>query len=261
MDIVIGKGNLGKDLEKALIASGQEVTVVSLSDGFDYRTFQWYGHPPRCIWVAAGIGSIKECEANPTKALETHAIMPLELYKRFPETFFVFFSTDYCATEAGMWPTFRSFYEITKHALERGFDAMNYANHNVLGTHGCVVRVGSLYGRHFPDKCLPYKLLSSVIEKGYASCVTNKITPTPTDWLAETLVKNFHRLPEEGFHNVAPQGNVSVIDFAKTFIDEDLIKETPITDQRRPYESKLVCKFERIPTWLELWTARKDDWV
>ncbi len=260
MNVIIGKGNLGVDLKKELNSHGKEVVLLSASDGFkwpdDLKKLREM--KPTCIWVTAGAGSVDQCATMVGfgEALDTHVYLPMSLALAMPDVKIVAFSSDYAADEADMHATGRSnprpksLYAASKVWMEQGFVFLARPN-------TCVVRVGSLYGDAFPERCLPGKLKKNYPNPQEVKLPQNLICPTPTWWAAHMLVRNQHKLfSEQGFllHHLAPVGNCTVIQWARKILGPGYTFVPTGFDKNRPSFSQLGCSLSKPgATWEMLW--------
>ena len=129
-----------------------------------------------------------------------------------------------------------------------------------------VYRVGSLYGVHKPQKCFPYKLKKNLVDaqkKGLEiKLPSNHITPTPTDWVADSVIHALNSLGEDfKIFNVAPMLCCKVQEWGELILQQP-IKENDF-DYSRPIYSNIGCD---LPTqieqksWLDLWKEREQSW-
>jgi len=272
--VILGAGNLGKDLEHELSANGNGAILLSRSEGLNFKdliTFDTVRDlAPDCVWIAVGGGSVEE--AKPTASTHETAkylnqTLPITLNYDLPATTrIIFFSTDYCADEKS--PSNPESYtsspksEYAKQKLEMEIKILtsNIPNR-------AIIRVGSLYGFHKPWRTFPGKIISN--KKRPISLPQNLVTPTPTRWLAFTLANSLDVLfSEEGskIHHCAPEGNVSVANWGRTILTPDEIilrDEKNKFDKERPEVSKLGCSFVEVDDWLDIWNIyfKKDDFT
>lgn len=108
-----------------------------------------------------------------------------------------------------------------------------------------IFRVGSLYGRHFPERCFPYK----VLRNRPASLPTNPITPTPTEWLAKEVLKII-REKKQGVFQIKPFGQTTPHAWAAKELG--VITEIGMMDSYRPYIPMPELN-PNAPHWLDLW--------
>jgi hypothetical protein len=179
---VFGNGNLGKDL---MLKIGEEHL-------FDENEAD-------VLWCCVGCGGPTDDVEKYGDQAEAHIAVPVRMAKELkPYQKLVVFSTHYLNDDQfGQ----RSFYAKTKFQMEQ----MLLGHPSVS-----VVRVGSLYGKHFPLKTLPGKVLkaSSLGKKVFRS-VPNLISPTPTEWLAEYLLK-IKVWELHGLSDIGPQDPMNV---------------------------------------------------
>lgn len=262
---VIGGGNLGLDLFKELKTAGNAVGLLTRTNGWDFRCVDQL--PPIAgdvIWVCVGQGSIAEADKDRHEAEEIYVKAPMALLERLanPEALVIFFSTDYAADEAlpnradRFNPAPKSLYAALRCTFERDLARLNRDR-------TVVIRVGSLYGLHKPHRTLPGRLLANLgFAEGKIDLPLNMITPTPTRWLAATLVENFDSLHTRRgvvFHHLAPAGAVSVRDLGRFVLaglrePKDYDKRERY-DESRPRISNLGCSLKgvHVPHWYDLW--------
>lgn len=259
MHIIIGKGNLGVDLKIALMAAGQKSVIYTKSSGFTWRNCreEILRFEPTHIWITAGFGSVEACEKDLVGAVETHVNLPLEIARDAPETVRVgIFSTDYAASESHPGnPNHRvqrprSFYALTKMWMEDATALLSRGNMSVF-------RVCSLYGEFYPEKTFPGKI---AIYRPDA-LPTNIVVPTPTWWIAQTLVhyldghNTLFSPTAKYIHHVAPQGpGIRISDWGRLVLGRaGIVRDLP-ADKKRPLSSNLGCSLPgQAPTWQELW--------
>lgn len=262
MHIVIGKGNLGIDLKLALRAAGHKAVILTRSGGFEWP--ESYSHmvnlEPTHIWVTAGFGSVQECANNFSGALKTHTAMPLELARNLPIGIKLgLFSSDYVAHEEYLdQPRCyvekpRSFYEMSKLWMEQGIENSGRPNTTVF-------RVCSLYGQHYPEKTFPGKLRAKFTTPTEISLPENEVVPTPTSWIAQTLVRHldeaFTKRPE--IYHIAPSGSTTTLEWGMRILDDQYTYKSKGFDPLRPFKSSLGCSFGKAPDWSVLWEQNKN---
>lgn len=279
--VILGHGNLGDSLAKAVRARGDEVFIRTASTGWTYPDGNIgdvlrlpFQIKPDHVWCTVGAGSVAQAKEDYKPFVDLHIKLPMDLAQRLPPaTNLHLFTTDYCAEE----PRFqaRSLYALSKQHMEDAILMLGRPHTNIY-------RVGSLYGSFKPESCFPYKLLKNVKAGGkeVISLPTNCVSPTPTDWLAEQILSTAlcptcegsgvqprpnisgltHICPTcngsqaLGVKYVHPKGCCSVAEWGRRVLgdlcrvlDGDLDLERPVVcshDQR--YESSDV-------SWLELW--------
>lgn len=246
---IIGSGNLGHDLFGEIERGPDEATMFTRSTGFDVASPDFPAMVEQLrefdvIWYCVGFGSVPEAKAKPNYAKLIHVDVPVYLAKTCdPNTKLVFFSSDYAADENNprradrINPTPRSHYAYLKTTLEVCLSKMNRPNTTC-------VRVGSLYGDHFPERTFPGKILSNFAHgDDIIQLPENLVTPTPTGWVASVLVDNIDTLTEKQYHHLAPSGNISVRDWAiiclEGFRDKTTFSSKRTFDEERPYLSDL----------------------
>ncbi|NBW99586.1 hypothetical protein EBR03_08450, partial [bacterium] len=260
--VILGAGNLGKDLEHELSANGNGAILLSRSEGLNFKDLITFDAVkdlnPDVVWVAVGGGSVDESRIDSEtyeNAKYLNQTLPITLNYDLPSTTrIIFFSTDYCADETS--PSNPESYtsnprsEYAKQKLEM--------ENKILGTNipnRAIIRVGSLYGFHKPWKTFPGKVLAN--KKRPISLPQNLVTPTPTRWLAFTLANSLDVLfSEEGtrIHHCAPEGNVSVANLGRHILgqNEVTLREEKF-DKERPEVSQLGCSFVEVDHWYVLY--------
>lgn len=253
--VVIGRGNLGLDLTEVLTESGHSVRLLSTSLGFDFKKLDAnFFADTDYVWIAAGFGSVESTKKDFMGAVDTHVNMPIQIAKLLPELCrMICFSSDYAADEKNPWSPGgtdmnpKSLYAVTKVAMELALRALGRK-------HTFAVRIGSLYGKHFPSKTFPGRLLERYPNPTKLTLPMNRTTPTPTRWIAYVLSRNLVKFVGDFrvFH-CAPQGMVSVKEWGRIILGDAYTIETHGFDQSRPLCSNLQCSFEDAPDWMELW--------
>lgn len=252
--LIIGKGNLGRDLYQRLIDKGDTVHMPGhgawdLDKNYDY------------VWCCAGSGSVDEAKKHIGLSIDTHTRLPAELMNFAPTTTkLIFFSSTYCASEQKPEsPQFqvdapRSLYAHTKCFMERL--VLAHKMPNVVA-----IRVGSLYGNHLPHKTFPGKLRANNPQPDRLIIPPNVVTPTPTWWLAEYLSDNIDAL-FGGFpiHHVSPQGFVPTHTWAKLVLGPKYEILPGDLDRERPPAATIDCTLQaRPPSWMDLWNDDRNQ--
>lgn len=276
--VILGSGNLGKDLLIELNARGgkdDSVRLLSKSKGFDalnaknLETFR--DAKPDVLWYCIGGGSVDDAIKNPFQSLNLNYTCPVLISQLVQKTTkIVLFSSDYAADQRFpnrpdlLGPPL-SEYANQKQALETKIKSMDRDNTSI-------VRIGSLYGHHKPERTFPGKVIrnySGTDEK--IRLPSNIVVPTPSRWLAAMLVSNLKNLFEPKgpiVHHCSPTGGVSVRDWGKFALANirdgrafDL-NEPLWYDEQRPYVSGLGCSFsDQNYHWYELWDVYfKTSW-
>lgn len=244
--VIIGKGNLGLDLNLALMNAGNQTRVLTQSEGFRWpeSISEILEFQPDYVWVTAGAGSVEQCKSNPTHAIATHITMPVELAMKLPSNIKVgVFSTDYACDELepGNPNKYtarpKSFYACTKISMEIMLRQMNRPNVTIF-------RVSNLYGAHCPDKTFPGKLLKKYPSPCVVELPQNWVVPTPTWWIAENIVKYLGKAFSERdtlSHHLAPESGMTVTQWGRKVLgDAHEIKSKGFDDTRISF-SKLGC--------------------
>lgn len=280
--LILGAGNLGKDLLLELNKiEGVCPEILSQSRGVGFNDYcilfeEIRKRKPSVIWVAVGGGSVPDAKVGSDshpRSRYLNEILPGTLNEDVPESCkIIFFSTDYVADEENPsdpnkhTSVLKSEYSKQKLGMERWILSQNKNNR-------AIVRVTSLYGVHKPEKTFPGKILNNYGNaKGYLHFPSNKVTPTPTRWLASVLTQNLDKLfnnKGSSIHHCAPKGNLPVREWAIMVLSgvrdlKDFIGRRESTlqiDLERPYISNLGCSFTDVHHYLELWNVYyKREW-
>lgn len=243
--LIIGKGNLGMDLALQIRAEGSEARIVARGEAMPHA------HGIDYVWCAAGSGGPKpQISVDQWRDL---TVLPLQMLERYPTANHVFFSSHYLNNDP---QGHRSDYAAAKAALE----ALGHRRKNVK-----VVRIGSLYGLHQPERTFPFKLLKNLTSDQcphHIEIPQNRVTPTPTDWLAKKLVGEYSKIIHG--QTVGPSGATSVASWAREVMRlnnlsymSQYVKE--VTDQSYPESSGSLCYTEE--SWETLWDRRCFDFT
>lgn len=260
---IIGRGNLGQDLYLKLTQAGHQVTVLTRSEGFDWdnqeQRQKLIDLAPECVWYCVGAGSVEFAETHFDETVKAHVLTPLSMIKALPnDTRFVLFSTDYVADEETpsradlRTKKPRSLYALSKIWLEEAVEFAQKPNQLAI------VRVGTLYGRHYPSKTFPGRVQEKFPQACEVMLPTNFVVPTLTSWIAEVLVKRYDALfigPQKKVYHLAPSGGVSVLNWGKRILGADYKIHPRGLDTKRPEKSGLSCTFFDPPNWEELWSS------
>lgn len=232
--LVIGLGNLGTDLVLRLRERGEEVVPTSRMRSMAQTLASV---DPDQVWFTAGAGGPSEGIDAMCAQVDTNVQTPLELLRRVsPGVRLVFFSTHYLGQDPhGSC----SFYAKTKSILE---DVVQGHENSIC------YRVGSLYGKHFPERTFPGKLL---MNPEPVDLPDNLVTPTPTDWLASHLM-TLETQRQCGLWTVGPAGRTTVHGWGQRI--------TPLArargrDYRYPHDSSGTT-MGFYEGWEKLWGER-----
>lgn len=262
--LVLGKGNLGRDLQDVSEEVGVETTLLSRSTGWDFPQNEALArvlldtHEKKYDWIfcCVGAGSVEAAEKEYAQSLMVHCVLPAELLTRaYDRSRIVLFSTDYvcdpqelyrelpnCHTQRPL-----SLYAQTKLAMEYAFRTVNRPG-------SMCVRVGSLYGKHFPERNLAEKIALSY-KNGSRTFVNNRVSPTPSRWVAENVVQ--HLMKSEPthaeFHHCAPCDDISVFDFARFVLGPIVQIQDGRFDEKRPRASGITNSLGPQWDWQPLW--------
>jgi dTDP-4-dehydrorhamnose reductase len=262
--IVLGAGNLGKDLTEHLSALnyGPDAAIPWCypTDGI----MPVLVNKPEVIWCCVGAGSVEGAKNNMPLYIDLHVRLAAELLQFTPPgVHLIFFSSDYAANELSpsdpeqstLAP--KSLYACSKLWLEHLVKTTDRSR-------AVVIRIGSLYGNHRPDKTFPGKLRKNCSNLSSIDLPINRVTPTPTWWLAEILASNWRALFSRNrvpVHHLAPTGNVTTLGWARLFMDEKFSIKPSGFDAERPAMSLLGCSIPGIarPAWSTLWHDDRND--
>lgn len=259
MHLIIGKGNVGVDLFHAIKSRGEFAKILTRSDGFDLPESLplILQMKPDYVWVTAGAGSVEVAKKNYKAVLETHVMLPKMLMEELePSVKICLFSSDYAAHENEpsnpllMSSQPRSFYALSKIHMEQVVALGNRPR-------TAIVRIGSVYGPHFYNKTLPGKLHQRYPSPCTLTLPMNRVTPTPSFWIAEMLLKNRDKLVGDKpvTHHLAPMGGTSINGWGQRILGEDYKVNSSGFDIERPLCSNLGCSIGPAPDWTELWSS------
>ena len=252
---ILGNGNLGNSLAIKLLKNEHTVKVFSTSNGLKYPNslVPLYDFIPDHVWVTIGAGSVEQAIANYLPFIDLHIRLPIELAQTLNSHITLHtFSTDYVIDNP-----VKSLYALSKLTMEQTLTLINRPKTYIY-------RVGSLYGTYKPHKSFPYKLKKAWIEKaGDIKLPLNKVTPTPTDWLADILIENLEKHeatnnPLHRIYNVAPLGCCSIKEWGELILNKKV--EPKDFDTSRPENSNIGCNLpiHTDLSWLDLWKEREN---
>lgn len=259
--LIVGRGNLGLDLELQLRNAGKHAVAVSVGRALAAKAAaeEILAYDADVIWYCIG-GYTAGDQGD--EMLDRMLTLPVTLARdKGNHRGLVVFSSDYAADERYpelaclRAPTSRSPYAGAKAEMERVL-----LNGNIPNT--LIFRVTTLYGEWHPERTLPGKIIRNHwASTKLARLPWNRVTPTPTAWVAALLAKHAWRLMEPDgcyIHHAAPALNVPVASLAKYVLPERKLGWSQIEfyDNARPHVSKLGCDFlDSVPDWLTLWKA------
>lgn len=268
--LVLGGGNLGHDLFRTL-------GVINRGDTARFDSCKKWRYPKQSaaelyadkydvIWCTVGAGSIGEALDNPVRAIDLHVRLAEDLLENYPLAQIIFFSSDYVShgDENPHYQDPRSFYAETKKWLE-DIVWRDYSERAPGMNHATAIRVTSLYGNHRPERTLAGRLRENHPNPPMTvKAPINRITPTPTWWLAEALAKSYRELmhnPDGPIYNAAPEGNVSVVNFARIVLGLDYEYQLTELDEDRPEKCEIGCTLPGIkaPGWDDLWFDERNE--
>lgn len=254
--VIIGNGNLGQDfkneilsrnIKDTLIPEGPSVLMLSSSTGWKYPVSiqPILDFNPDHVWVTVGAGSVDQAKKDYTTFSDLHIRLPAEMAQKLdPKVYLHLFSSDYVTA-----PT-SSLYALSKFHMEQTLKLMNRPRTYIY-------RVGSLYGKHKPETCFPYKLKQNYLKNKDIKLPLNRVCPTPTDWLAQVLYnKSFYLDNEFKIIPVCPTGSTTVKAWGELILGVDISGN--FFDENRPVDFGLeLPEYLPCPSWLELWNANK----
>lgn len=250
--LILGAGNLGKDLDIALREVGEETELLSHSLGTDvthpsFFSVSFQEPHPDYIWCCVGCGGPSDDLETNARQLELLTALPMRINAlKGPHTKLILFSTHYLNMDK---KGERSFYAKAKRMMEEQLACEK----NVR-----VYRVGSLYGVHKPLATLPGKVISRLESGQEIFGALNDVTPTPTRWLAQWLVS---ALLEESIElnliplKIGPSGSVCVREWIEAIADMAGFPEVKFSeedyDPMYHKDSKSHARGEQ--NWRALW--------
>jgi hypothetical protein len=252
--VIIGNGNLGNALGVELLKRGHTIKVFSTSNGWRYPASldPIYDELPDHVWVTVGAGSVEQAKGNFGPFADLHLKLPTELAQKLNNGVVLHtFSTDYAANKNDI----QSLYALSKDVMETALILINKPRTNIY-------RIGSLYGTHKPQKCFPYKLKKNSL-KNEITLPLNVIVPTPTDWLAKTLLNNLEKICDDTttkFYTVAPKESTTVAEWGSLILEREILGN--VMDNSRPSYVSMECNLpiKETVSWLDLWKERENDW-
>lgn len=224
--VVLGNGNLAKSLVQE-IENRKEIYNHFYRDtknpqhSFDYPRCEFFDvhnfgmdqdSEEWIVWNAIGAGSIVEADKYFGTSLDAHLRLPAELEQTLPKgVTIVNFSSDYASQP-----------ELSRYAFSKSI-MEEYVNNFARPKTFCI-RVANLYGSHKPRGTLPYKLIQN--RSKIESLPENIIAPTPTEWLASSLIDiDWNELETKSQKNrtwhLAPIG-MSVREFGELILNKKL---------------------------------------
>lgn len=251
--IIVGNGNLGLEIGIALAnqrgVSEDDVMYINTKSDFDaYRDIPKLCKKfnIECVWIAAGGMSVSQVKQDFTKGYETFVEMPTLWMDLLPQPInLILFTSDYA-------------YEpnLSKYAELKALMDMKVSEKNRPNT--CLVQVCSLYGRIYPEKCFPGRIITAAKEQETIALPLNKVSPTPCDYVAENLVRSFPKIFDHSQSmrlNMAPKGSISTFGWGQLILQNHRNVVPSGYDNERPRISHLdnyACPY----TWIQLWNQR-----
>lgn len=242
MNLIIGKGQLGMALYKALAKRGKMVHLCPGRYPDEKFISEIKGLRDATVWNCVGAGSVEAAKQDFDRALSLHVGLPQMLMLNLDKSCqLVNFSSDYALD-----PTL-SEYALTKHTME----SLHQVYHQ---DRSACLRITSLYGSYRPLSCFPGKLLQNFPSPTTVFLPTNHVTPTPVDWLADRLVMDLQAYISPDVHEVVPEGSVSLLNWGRMILGEHYeILARP--DNHRPVNALLQDYLAIEDTWEDLWTT------
>lgn len=250
--IIVGNGNLGTEIGISLSnqrgLSDDDITYINSRSGFDPdRDIPILGRQNvECVWIAAGGMSIEGVKMDFAKGYQTFVDMPSKWIKLLPHHIkLVLFTSDYAYE-----PTLSKYAELKA--------TMDSLVHEYNRPNTCLVQVSSLYGRIYPERCFPGRIILAAMNQPEITLPINKVTPTPCDFVAENLVKrlpNIFDSKQTMRLNMAPKGSISTFGWGQLVLQDHRKISARGYDPERPQSSHLdnyACPY----TWVQLWTQR-----
>ena len=247
MHLILGNGNLGRSLANQLAQRGLSYKLLDKSEFCYPKNELVVPGGTRYLWNTIGAGSVEFAKNNPQATVDAHVSLPLYLCKTLPPGVrLILFSSDYAEKVP------RSIYAVSKIAMEQAVGLLGRPKTSI-------VRVGSLYGPYFPHKTFPGKIRARYKNADHATFPQNLVRPTPTEWLADHLIKTVNTLFGIGVRpvikDVCPRDQVSVADWARVVLPNMKIYESGY-DTERPVSSFLTHP-PFVEDWLTLWERHK----
>lgn len=259
--LVVGRGNLGMDLAIKIREKGFDLRHWTLSrteEGFrpaDARGSYFLPleaalHDFDHIWFAVGAGSVDAAKEDFRPFARLHIELPLYLAQKADvKTKVHLFSTEYlCNADAAHWS--KSLYAFSKSAMERGVSELSKEQRDRT----YIWRIGSLYGVHRPLQTFPGKILRRLEDDSDPIVLPpNECIPTPTEWLAEHLIK------QRGSMNLSPRwvrpaAVATPYEWAKMAFGSKWHRfELGAKDENRPAQLHHIGNFG--DEWFLLWAA------
>lgn len=225
--LVLGNSNLAYDLNLALLDEDYEVRHHRPDKGanivyhIDFSTAD-------AIWVAMDDMTHHQSEADYKQAFMKLMEIPLDVVKMSrPDQKIVLFS-DACVGDEQNPEDLFAWNDDIKSWKQLALQTLQLALRKHYRQNVCIIRTSNLYGIHKPEQCLPGLWRMGKLDLVESS---NRICPTPTDWLAEIMARTFKQENALLFdkehtilHALCPDGSVRVSEFAKRVV---AIKDAP----------------------------------
>jgi len=269
---VIGSnGQLGSDLVKTFMQSGNEVVSLTHSDINieDITSVQkvLYDIKPEVILNTAAFHVVPKCEDDPVRAFQINSLGTLNMAKVSNEinALNLYYSTDYVFDGEKKSPYIESdkpnplnVYAATK--LTGEFFTLNYSLKSV------VLRISGIYGE-VPCRAKGGNFITTMIkaakEKPEVKVVNDEIlTPTPTKSIAEKTLEIINK-ELKGLYHLTCEGQCSWYEFAevifstlefKTPLSPISVKDMPMVVKRPTYsvlenEKAKQSGISNMPYW------------
>lgn len=246
MHLILGKGQLGMALRRTLAVNGHRVEVYGKRYPDLARDPDILGFRDATVWNCVGDGSVERAREGFDASISAHLGLSHFLMTSLHESCkLILFSSDY-ALEGN-----RSEYGLIKEMQERLF-MMHHRDRTAC------IRITTLYGPYRPLSCFPGKLLKNFPTKQTVTLPLNHVTPTPVDWLADRLVREYAGYIDSSPHDVCPDGSVSILNWGRMILPPDWEVIHRAEDETRPVDA-LLCDLNTSEDWETLWNLYKNS--
>jgi len=271
--VIIGAGNLGASLAISLSDKNPSMYDRKILEIFPQFLRHLRQDPPDFLWWCIGGGYKRNLDEELSRRLSVE--MPLELLDQVsPSTSLAFFSSADCVDSSYPEDPRKRNNSPARTVFAKYKGQLEGIIMSRRRPRTAVVRVSEIYGTHRPLDTFPGRLLSTAWPDQPLIFPSNEITPTPSDWLAEVLVKCLSEglFSEEGetFHHAAPWGSVSTLQWAKMIFDSTKPNKARVSfiervcwNDKRPRASALGCSLPlKVDHWSTLWLKhfRREDY-
>jgi hypothetical protein len=239
MHVVLGAGNLGCSLTEELMVKGIPVTLFSTAvNDWKYpkpltRIFELN---PSHIWMCVGSDHLSK-----VSSYDITMRLPLELIEYSDDKAHLHFFSY-------LDPLTHSQYCV-KRSAETIFPDMHKTNPSKKVS---VHWLSHIYGTYKPKKCLPYQISKDLFKLENVE-YPRPIIPTPTDWIAKTLIDEHLDYNSNNWSNIiTPSGDIEIRAFYEQIRDQK--SNLWLGTKKQPTKTKTK------PSWLELWLERNSFW-